>query len=353
MPIPSQRKYDSIHDKNLARYMKKVRASYIKAIKAVSELAVGISLNANNEFYFRNHPEVSKKVNAVLKTLHSEVYSATVSGINTEWELAVEKNNELTQYVFGKNLDELPTQYRTKYLSNNGAARRDFVFRKEKGLGLSDKVWKNTRQFKTELELALELGIGKGKSAQSIARSTAEYLNDPNKLFRRVREGENGPLRLSKAAKAYNPGQGRYRSSYKNALRLTANETNFSYEGSQHEKRQQQDFIVGIEIKVSPRHVPSDDKGGVSCIDLQGKYPKDFDWTYKWHVNCRCMSLNILKTREELDADTDLILSGKEPNTPSKNQIKKIPGNYTGYLKDNKDKWKNWKSKPRSFMINE
>ncbi len=352
MPLPSQRKYDLKHIKRLDQYSKKVRTAYIEAIKQVSKLTINLSLNKNSEFYFRNHPEVNRKVNDVLKTLYSDVYGSTVSGINSEWELAVNKNNELARYVFGKDLINIPDQYRDKYFSNNAAARKAFTYRKDAGLNLSQKVWRNVWQVKVEMELALQLGIGKGKSAQSLARDMTQYLNEPNKLFRRVRDTENGQLRLSKAAKAYNPGQGRYRSSYKNALRLTRNETNFSYENSQQEKRKEQDFIVGIKIKVSPQHNPSDDKGGICCVCLQGLYPKDFDWTYKWHVNCICLSLNILKTREELDQDVDKILSGKEPNTKSKNQVNSNPNEYVSYLKDNKKKWSKWKNPPRTFENN-
>lgn len=351
MPVPSQRKYDSVHAANLDRYARDVRRAYLSVIKEVSQLGVGLNLNANDEFYWRNYPEANKKVNELIKQLNSRVYGTTVSGINTEWDLAVEKNNELAYYVYGKELDQLPAAYRTKYLSNNAAARRNFVYRKENGLGLSDKVWRNSRQFKQELELALEVGIGKGKSAESIARDVTKYLNDPDQLFRRVRDA-NDELRLSKAAKAYNPGRGRYRSSYKNALRLTANETNFSYEGSQREKRKQQDFIVGVEIKVSPNHNPADDKGGIPCIDLQGKYPKDFEWTYKWHVNCRCLSLNIIKTRSELDSDTEKILRGEEPNTPSKREVKRNPVSYRNWVKDNESMWENWKQPPRFVQVN-
>lgn len=353
MAIPSQRKYDAAHAANIEKYGRLIRKYYREVIKEVSKLAVGLQLNANDQFYFRNNPQLSKKVNKLLKSLYSQVYGTSVSGINSEWELAVEKNNELARYVYGKNLDNLPIQYRDKYFSNNGAARRAFVYRKDSfGLGLSDKVWKNTRQFKSNLELALEVSIGKGESAASIAQNVTKYLNDEDKLFRRVREHPDGALRLSKSAKVYHPGQGRYRSSYKNALRLASNETNFSYESSQQEKRKQQDFIVGIEIRVSPRHNISDDKGGIQCYYLQGKYPKDFDWTYKWHVNCRCYSINILKPREELDTDINRILSGKKPIKSSKNQVSKKPKNYTGYIKDNKKKWENWKNKPRTFESN-
>ena len=352
MSVPSQRKYDSAHLANIERYVAKVRKAYIEALKEVSQLTYRLSLNSNDEFYFRNHSSINKKVNEVLRAMYDSVYGTTVSGIHTEWDLAVEKNNELMRYIFGTDLKEVSNKVRDSYFSNNAAARRSFVARKENGLGLSSKIWRNTVQYKQELELALEAGLGRGKSAQALARDIQGYLNEPDKLFRRIRDKENGELRLSKAAKAYSPGQGRYRSSYKNAFRLTRNETNFSYENSNYLKRQQSDFIVGVDIRVSPGHNPADDKGGISCIDLQGRYPKDFDFTYKWHVSCKCQSFHILKAREELDVDVQRILSGKEPLKKSVNQITKQPGNYTGYLKDNQKKWANWKNPPRTFVNN-
>ena len=352
MPIPSQRKYDADNLASIKKHAFQVKKAYLAAINEVSRLTFALSLNPNDEFYFRNYSEVNNKVNDLIKKLYTDVYGTSVSGINTGWETAVEKNNALTNYVYGEVLDKLPAAYRENYLSNNGAARRAFISRKTDGLNLSDRVWKNSRQFKQELELSLELGLGQGKSADSLSRSVRQYLNEPDKLFRKVRD-KNGVLRLSKAGKAYSPGRGVYRSSYKNAQRLTRNEINNGYESSQKVKREQQDFIVGIRIAVSPQHRASDDKGGVCCLCLQGLYPKDFDFTYKHHVNCICTSFNVLKTREELDKDTDLILEGKEPNTPSKNSVDKIPKSFTNYFDDNKDKFKNWKTKPMVLTLNQ
>ena len=350
--VRMQRKYDFEHSKAGTEYKKKLQKAYLKALNLVTKLAPGLNLNDEGDLYFRNNSRINKQINTILEGLYEDVYGTTVEGINTEWDRAVEKNNEIATNIYGKGLADLPAQYKDKYLSNNAAARRNFVYRKDNGLGLSDKIWNNTKQFKQELELALEHGIGKGKSAARIAKDVKKYLNDPDKLFRRVKSKKNGELRLSKAAKAYHPGAGRYRSSYKNALRLTANETNFSYEGSQELKRSQQDFIVGIEIKTSPRHKISDDKGGISCNRLKGKYPKGFKWTFKWHVNCRCYSLNIVKTRAELLQDTNKILDGKAPDTPSSREVKGVPVDY----KDESEKWlkksKRWKSTPRTFENN-
>lgn len=350
MSKPSQRRYDEIHSRNLERYSKEIRKLYLEIIKDIAKLSSSLKLDANSEFYFSKNKAVNRKVNELLIALSQDVYGVTVAGIDTEWGLAVDKHNELATYAFGDDLAELPDEYKLKYLTVNNKARKAFIDRKVNGLKLSDRVWNNTKQLKKELELALELTISKGKSAASSARIIQRYLNQPNRLYRRVRD-EKGVLRLSKAAKAYHPGQGVYRSSYKNALRVTRNETNFSYEVSQSEKRQQQDFVVGVEIKTTPTYSPEDDKGGINCRALEGKYPKNFDWSSKWHVNCKCSSYTIIKTREELDKDTDRILAGKKPNTPSKNAVDENPASFNRYIEENQDKWKNWKTKP-NFVNN-
>lgn len=350
MAYPSQRIYDKRNIDNLDIYSKKIRNHYLRLINEVARLTPFITLNSNEEFFFRNNPTVNAIVNDLIKELYDNVYTDTVAGINGNWELAVEKHNNLAKWVFGKSINDLPKQYINKYFSTNSAAKRTFVARKTDGLGLSDRVWRNSKQAKKQLELALELAVGKGQSANILATDLKKYLNEPERLYRRVRD-EKGVLRLSKAAKDYNPGQGISRSSYKNAQRLARNEINFSYEESQREKRGQQDFIVGTRIRVSPSHNPIHDKGGISCYDLQGDYPKGFNFSSKWHVNCKCMSLSILKTRDELDKDIDLILDGKEPKTVSKNEVKENPKSYDNYIKDNSDLWANWKNKPR-FLVN-
>lgn len=352
MPLPSQRKYDTVNLHNLEVYSKKVRKAYLQIINEIAKLGVNLKTNNNGEFYFRNNPTVSKKVDKLLRQLYNEVYGLTTTGMTEAWDLGTTKHNELALYAFPNITTQLTADVRNAYLALNKGARRNFILRKDNGLSLSQKVWKNTRQLKQELELALEYGIGRGLSADSLARQIKQYLNEPEKLFRRIRDKETGILRLSKAAKAYTPGRGVYRSSYKNALRLTRNEINFSYEGSQKLKREQQPFVVGIKIQVSPSHNPSDDKGGVPCLALQGLYPKNFDFTYKWHVNCKCISTNVLKTREELDKDTDLILAGKQPTTPSTNEVKNTPENYKKVTKDLNKKWAKRKSKPRTFKNN-
>lgn len=336
---------------NIDKNSNEIRAAYVRIINEITRISGKLPLNSNGEFYFRNYPSINKKVNELLLLLNDEVKGITIEGIRSEWDLAVEKNNKLAKFAFGSNLDKLPAQFKNKYLSGNAGALRSFIGRKINGLNLSDRVWKNTRQLKKELELTLELGIGKGESAARIARNAKQYLNQPDKLFRRVKD-EKGILRLSKAAKAYNPGQGVYRSSYKNALRLSRNENNNAYRNSEFTKRKSQDFVVGVEIKTTPGWTIDVDRGGIICGDLAGKYPANFNFQ-GWHTNCRCQSTDILKTTKEIDEDTDKILSGGKPSSisTSSNYVKEANKGYKKYIKDNSRKWINWKSKP--YFLNE
>ena len=52
--------------------------------------------------------------------------------------------------------------------------------------------------------MGLDLGIRSGKSAAAMTRDLRQYLQHPDKLFRRVRD-EHGLLKLSQVAKDFHP----------------------------------------------------------------------------------------------------------------------------------------------------
>ena len=181
--------------------------------------------------------------------------------------------------------------------------------------------------------MSLDIGIREGQSAAQMSRNVRQYLNKPNMLFRRVRD-EHGELQLSKRAKAYHPGQGVYRSSYKNARRLTATETNIAYRTADHLRYQKMDFVVGIEIHLSGNHTLNGKPFHDICDELAGKYPKDFKFT-GWHPQCRCFVTTILKTKEERDEDVKKILRGEPVDGESVNKVKDVPQQFKTWLKDN------------------
>ena len=250
--------------------------------------------------------------------------------------LSNNKNNALASRVFGDNLGKLTKEQYRRYYSTNGNALDAFIKRKENGLTLSDRVWKYTDAFKNEIEFGLDLGIRSGENAASLARSLQEYLQYPDKLFRRVRD-KHGILRLSKAAKAFHPGRGVYRSSHKNARRLAATETNIAYRTSDHLRWQQMDFVVGIEIKLSNNHTVNGMPLTDICDTLKGRYPKDFKFV-GWHPHCRCHVVTILKTEEEMMRDTQRILNGEQPLKGSVNTVKSVPSAFKDWVEEHSER---------------
>ncbi len=274
-----------------------------------------------------------------MQQANARVKQAILAGMGAEWALSNDKTDELIWKVFGKRFNELPTRTQANYLRRNEAALVSFRSRETNGLTLSKRVWALTEQNRREIELGLSVALENGTSATELARELKKYLNEPNRLFRRIRD-KYGNLTLSKAAKAYHPGPGVYRSSYKNAMRLARTEINMAYRTADHDRWQRLDFVVGIRISISNNHPVPD-----ICDDLTGDYPKDFKFV-GWHPACRCLVVPILKTEEELVADTDKILSGESTNTASANEVTDVPSNFKEWVNKNRERIQKASSEP-------
>lgn len=334
MPKPSD--YDKTHLRNMAAIGTRIDRIFKKASEEAAKIGVSIKdLPADRIFSFDDYPETRKQIERLMTALQQSMEGTIVNGVRSAWTLSNNKNNALAQRVFGSNVGKLTKEQERRYFSTNGDALEAFIARKAQGLNLSDRVWRYTQAFKREIELGLDLGIRSGRSAAQMSRDLRQYLQHPDKLFRRVRN-QHGNLKLSKAAKEFHPGRGVYRSSYKNARRLATTETNIAYRTSDHLRWQQMDFVVGIEIKLSNNHtlngVPLTD----ICDTLAGRYPKDFKFT-GWHPHCRCHVVTVLKTEEEMAEDTQRILAGKPTTQESVNRVSQYPGAFREWVQEHKE----------------
>lgn len=316
-------------------YAKQIEKLFDKAAVEAADIGVRLDLpRLDKPFSFNDYPIAGRRINSVVRNLQYDMNAVVVSGIQAEWENSNFKMDEIAKEILDyqyKGIAFKKVPHYQKYFNNNAGALEAFKKRKMYGLSLSDRVWRYSGMFKTEIEMGLDLSIKSGLSAAETARDLKQYLREPDKLFRRVRDA-HGQLHLSKKAAAYHSGRGVYRSSYKNARRLAVTEINMAYRAAEHERIQQMDFIVGIEIKLSHNHPVPD-----ICDDLKGKYPKDFEFT-GWHPHCRCYQVTILKTDEEIDADDELIREGKEPSGESVNEIDRPPQGMVDWLEDNKER---------------
>ena len=344
--------WEKKHTEDTEGLEKDIRQKFLDAILKASALVTLIrAFRKEKPFRFEDYPSTTERLQSLLKDLSSQIESAIAATIVSEWDLANARNDALSDRVFGKRKDDLSAAARSLYYARNEEARLAFQKRRIDGLGLSERVWNLTQQFRQEIELGLDIALRDGLSASQTARRLRQYLNEPERLFRRVRD-EHGVLRLSQAAKAYHPGQGVYRSSYRNARRLAATETNIAYRTADYLRWQQLDFVVGIEIRLSNNHTCNGKPFHDICDELKGRYPKDFKFT-GWHPLCRCYAISVLKTDEEMDEDTQKILNGEKPGTESRNAVKDVPDKFRKWIDDNKDRIARSKSLPYFMRENE
>ena len=333
--------YDKKHKENLAKRARKVQQLYDAAIKRIAQAAAPSLFDADpkKEFHFEDFPALKKEMEALMQDLGSSLQANIEDGDQESWTLSNTKNDAMVDSIIGKK--HLPKKVVQAWKHPHLEALNAFIARKEAGMNLSRRVWNLTQQFKSEMELALELGMGEGKSAAALSRDVRKYLVEPNKLFRRVRD-KSGALRLSKAAAAYHPGQGVYRSSYKNALRMTATENNIAYRTADHNRWQALHFVIGIEIHISNNH-PTED----ICDLFDGKrFPKDFKFT-GWHPWCRCYAVSVLASQEEMDAYTTAIMNGEDvSHWKFTGQVEKMPKEFNKWMKDNQARIENATSMP-------
>jgi hypothetical protein len=294
--------------RNINKYASQVESSYYDAIDdAAMFINRANALKEDEMFSLKNNPQLKKAFNNIINTLYLGIYTSIINGTKKSWDISKEKNNILVKTFLGNN---------SNANSRSQEALDAFIKRRTNGLNLSDRVWKYTDQFKSEIEMSLSLGIKDGVSATKLATQMKKYLQNPDSLFRRVRD-EYGQLQLSKAAKNYHSGQGVYRSSYKNALRLTRSEINIAYRTADFERWQEMDFVVGIKVELSNNHTLNGRAFTDICDDLKGSYPKDFKFT-GWHIACRCHAIPLFKGDDK--------------------EVSEVPDNFTEWIEDNEER---------------
>lgn len=354
-------------------YADNVRRLYATATDELLKLsAMKASNGVSAAFSFSDSKRLSEQANTILRALYSGVYNEIKGGVIAEWENANKSCDALITSIFGKKVKE--DNHYARFFARNKESVDVFFKRKSEygGLNLSQRVWKYVGDFKTEMEMALSVAMGEGKSAATISREVRKYLQRPDMMFRRfrVKTGEQdifdadgnvvgkepvyGRVWKRKVVDAvtgnvswqtvnlkdYSFGRGVYRSSYKNAMRLARTETNMAYRTADQERWRQLDFVIGYRVVLSDNHPEPD-----ICNDLSAKrsekgsrgvYSKDF--VFKgWHPQCRCYVVPILADEKEFDKIQEAILND-EPIPESKSAIREPNKYFQDWWKSNKSR---------------
>jgi hypothetical protein len=325
--------------------------TYAEALKLAD---VRKAIENGQQFTWKGNPAAERQLNQQLQQLAKVTGKTIRNGITGAWKEGEGevKDAILARFGKGKNSKEVNSilEDAVKAQRAKGMNAHAFAARKEGGLTLSNRVWNLAGSAKKDLEIIIQNGILEGKGADEIARGLEGYLNEPDKLFRRVRNKETGELELSEAAKKYHPGQGVYRSSYKNALRLAITEKNAAYRRADWESYQNNPLIIGYRIELSNNHtVVINGKVRILydiCDVMAGKeYPKTFLWT-GWHPHCRCRMIPIMISDEDFKARQKARQAGKLDEWKPKRNITEPPKAFYDWVEANKERAKGWANMP-------
>mgnify|MGYP005851341155 FL=1 len=321
--MPGLSFYDKQHIQKVAAQQVVIANIFNQFILSVSPYLRKWSDAGKNNVWISNQG-IESAVDRELLNLESMLY-ANISAFQKDgWERAERKNDDfISLFIKGMSISSATKDGMfTHSLSAFEALKNDID---SNGLKLSDRVWYITQQTKSQLEFYLDSGVVAGRNSNGISSDIRQILQNPQKRFRRIRN-EKGELVLSQPMKDYHPGQGVYRSAYKNALRTSATTTNTAYRSADYERWSKQDFILGIEIQRS-----ANNRGPCKICDAMiGKYPKTFKFT-GFHPFCICFATPITMEPEDF---ADFLLND---TVPKEQVITDIPQGAKDFVRENKD----------------
>lgn len=333
-----------------AVYNKRLGRLYSDYVKKLTSLGYGEDVLEDDAlFNFDNFPQLKARLNDIFNDYYQNSLLCYKSGITDGVALAY-NHDEMVIGGYSVLTDKAIRVARdtaaATFISNR--------LKVKKGLNLAQTVWNYCQQTKSEFEMAMSNtiadGIKQGSSAEEIGKSIRRYLNDPDMMYRRyhtIKVQKNGKKKDvvtwrrrriidGKVRFVEEPlekvGMGIYRSARKNALRVARTEINSAYHKARNERWQNEPFVIGQYIHVSPQHNIDD-----ICNDLEGRYPKDYVWI-SWHPQCICTSDPITIQGEEKKEFYKRLMAGEDmSNYVSPFAVLTMPEKYNQYIKDNSE----------------
>ena len=173
--------WEQQHRAHVEEYLRQIDALYDAASEELVRLGIGYNYQPETGrlFTFSSNKSRRRQADASLSSFRDKLSTIITAGIATEWAFANDKNDSWV-----KQLSDNPKK---EWMLHNLDALEAFQQRMTYGHTLSERVWSIAKQFERHVELSLSVGISEGRSAANISRDVRMYLNEPDKLFRRVR----------------------------------------------------------------------------------------------------------------------------------------------------------------------
>ena len=279
MKTPNQKKAYNNLNLRLGSYVAQVQTIYDDISARIAKAVDLVDYDGSVEFLFKNYPELTSTIKGLMSDYVAQMGNLIYTGTSKEWKESNTMQDLLARKVLkAYNFEKGGDKY-NRYFQPNSDALKAFQARTEKGMNLSSKLWNQSDSLKKELECTISTAIDKGQSAVVLSKRISQYLTDYPSMKADYEEKFGHAIKCKDCQYA--------------SMRLARTEINMAYRTAEQNRWRQFDFILGYEVKLSKRHPAHD-----ICNDLQGKYPKDFNFV-GWHPNCMCYVVPIIMSDEQ------------------------------------------------------
>lgn len=340
--INATRDYKEVN-KLFEKYNKEVEKIYSKYVKGVYK--------ADEVFRVVPNTPLHTELNKLTLSFQNALYSTITTNIFNSFSVATANFSTLTDGIFPNTLSDIKKEYRQV----NEKAREQFINRNIKdGRTLKGRCWLLSKQYLRDVEDSIAIGINKGDSARNIGKRLQTFITDIEAKREEIANLKDDRLRKDLERKLPKPNIHKPKINVKYHCEMLArNETNLAYRSADRNKMLSLPQVVGMHIKVSNSHqdwlneywIPKNGDKIEVCDAMTGKYPISFEWR-GYHPNCKCYSIPILKTLDELADDIIKLGKGEKVNNESINSVKDIPANAKQWIKENYDRISGYSNPP-------
>ena len=284
-------KYTIVQEKEILALFEHTASNIIKRIEYSTYQ--GVIPNARLVLLLENvtkeirllNPKLALKIRSQMRR---SIDFGMISGIKTA--NAIGLGNKFNIHVGSSYIDVCGNVHRynptihayqnSRWATINGAAMDSLMKFRPSGLLFSKSVWDITYNSQKLIRNAIARTVLQGESPAKLSRLIRGFLNEPERLYRRVRT--DGKLVLSKPASLYHPGMGVARSSYKNAMRLARSEMARAYHEGAIRYMKTKKWITGATWRTGSAN-PC-----LICSDMEGQFYRKDDIPMIPHPNCVC-----------------------------------------------------------------
>ena len=150
--IPNQRNEYKKLNARLNKYVLQVEDIYTAITEQAAQMATRVGYDGDGEFRFSDYPQIKEQVDKMMAGYVSDMENLIYAGTSAEWMESNIVQDLLAKKVLKAYKARVKGERYKIYYDTNTEALKSFKMRKDRGLSLSDKVWKQSVYLRAELE---------------------------------------------------------------------------------------------------------------------------------------------------------------------------------------------------------